>query len=141
MSYNQKMLAAISGIAVLVTLAVAFVMFDPPYSQNFKVEVAFVVLSQILAGVSLVAKFGKGDSIFPFSLGSLTINVIYMVFALFMALFSDCSTAVFVLWHCVGLAVCVVLGIVFRMGEHHIAEQSKDDPPAQEIKRADVTWR
>ena len=56
MSYNQKMLAVISVIAAGITIAISLVLFDPPYSTNFKVEVAFIVLSQILAGMTLVAK-------------------------------------------------------------------------------------
>ena len=74
------------------------------------------------------------------SLGT-PINAVYVAFALFMALFTECTTKVFVLWHAIGLGSTVVLSMVFRMGEHHIEEQAKDDPPAQEIKRAEVSWR
>ena len=141
MSYNQKMLAVISVIAAGITIAISLVLFDPPYSTNFKVEVAFIVLSQILSGMTLVAKFGKGDAVFPFSIGVFAINLAYVAFTLFMALFADCQTKTFVMWHGVGLAMSVVAGLFFRMGERHIEQQSKDDPPAQEIKRSDVTWR
>ena len=141
MSYNQKMLVAITLVATLITAAVAFVLFDPPYSVNFKVEVAFIIFSQVLAGLTLVAKFGKKDSVFPFSIGVLPINLVYVAFTLIMALFTDCQTRTFVMWHGVGFAMTVIAVISFRMGEHHVEEQSKDDPPAQKIERADVTWR
>ena len=141
MSYNQKMLVAITLVSTLITAAVAFVLFDPPYSTNFKVEVAFIIFAQVLAGMTLVAKFGKKDSVFPFSIGVLPINLAYVAFTLFMALFTDCKTPTFVMWHGVGFALTVIVGIVFKMGEHHIEEQSKDDPPPQKIERADVTWR
>ena len=141
MSYNQKMLIGITLIAALITAAVAFVLFDPPYSTNFKVEVAFIIFSQVLAGLTLVAKFGKKDSVFPFSIGVLPINLVYVAFTLIMALFTNCETRTFVMWHGVGFVVTVIAGIVFKMGEHHIEEQSKDDPPAQKIERSDVTWR
>ena len=87
------------------------------------------------------AKFGKKDSVFPFSIGVLPINLVYVAFTLIMALFTNCETRTFVMWHGVGFAVTVIAGIVFKMGEHHIEEQSKDDPPAQKIERSDVTWR
>ena len=58
-----------------------------------------------------------------------------------MSLFTGCETKTFVMWHGVGLAAAVVAGMAFHMGERHIEEQSKDDPPPQEIKRADTTWR
>ena len=141
MSFNQKMLAGISVIVLAITLAIVFVIFDPPYAMNFKVEVAFVILAEIIACATLIAKIGKGNAGFHFAVSSLSICAMYTVFTLCMGLFTDCSTKVFVLWHGVGLAISIVLGMVLRMGEHHIAEQSKSDPPAQEIKRADVTWR
>jgi len=141
MSYNQKMLVAITLVATLITAAVAFVLFDPPYSTNFKVEVAFIIFSQVLAGLTLVAKFGKKDSIFPLSIGVLPINLVYVAFTLIMALFTSCQTPTFVMWHGVGFAVTVIAVIAFKMGEHHAEVQSKDDPPAQKIERADVTWR
>ena len=141
MSYNQKMLVAITLVSTLITAAVAFVLFDPPYSTNFKVEVAFIIFSQVFAGLTLVAKFGKKDAIFPVSIGILPINLAYVAFTLIMALFTSCQTRTFVMWHGVGFAMTVIAVIAFRMGEHHAEEQSKNDPPAQKIERADVTWR
>lgn len=141
MSFNQKMLLAITVLAISITAALAFVLFEPPYSTNFLVEVGCIIFSQLLAGMALVEKFGKGNAVFPFSVGVLPLNIAYFIFTLVMAFFTGCQTATFVMWHAVGFALTVICFVVFRMGEHHVEEQSKDDPPAQKIERADVTWR
>ena len=78
---------------------------------------------------------------FPFSLGVMPVTLIYFLFVLFMALFTGCETKTFVMWHGVGFALTVICCMVFRMGERHVEEQSKDDPPAQKIERAETTWR
>lgn len=141
MSYNQKMLLGITLLAATVTLAVAFVLFDPPYTINFLIEVGFVTFSQIFAGMTLVSKFGKGDAVFPFSVGVLPLNLAYFLFTLVMAFFTSCQTKTFVMWHGVGFILTVCCCMVFRMGERHVEQQSKDDPPPQKIDRAEVTWR
>jgi hypothetical protein len=41
----------------------------------------------------------------------------------------------------VGFTLFVMAHLLFRMAEHHIEEQSKDDEPEQKIERAKVTWR
>lgn len=143
MSYNQKIFAVITLIAVGVTGAVSFILFDPPYSTNFKIEVAFIVLSQLLLGMMLIAKFGKGDSDISFSpvCFVVPVNLLYFVFTLAMAFFTDSSTKVFALWHGVGLAVTMILGLVFQMVAHNVEEQSKNELPPQKIEHAKVTWR
>lgn len=141
MSFNQKILAGICVLFVAVTLGITFVLYAPPYSLNFKIEVFFIVLSEIIAGWSLVAKFGKGDGVLSFALGSLPIDVVYVACALFMALFTGLSTKVFILLHCVALAVLASAKLVFCMGERHISTQADADPPKQKINQADVSWR
>lgn len=141
MSFNQKMLLGITLLATAVTAIVAFGLFDSPYSANFLIEVGFIIFSQVFAGMALVAKFGKGDAAFPFSIGILPVNLAYFLFTLIMALFTSCQTQTFVIWHGIGFILTVVCCMVFRMGEHHVEEQSKDDPPAQKIERSEVTWR
>ena len=135
MSFNQKMLLGITILATAITGAIAFVLFEPPYSRNFLIEVGAVIFAEVFAGMTLVAKFGKDKAVFPFSLGVMPVTLIYFLFVLFMALFTGCETKTFVMWHGVGFA------LVFRMGERHVEAQSKDDPPAQKIERAETTWR
>ena len=141
MSFNQKMLAGMVFIVAAVTAALAFVLFDSPYGINFIVEVAFIIFAEIFAGMTLVMKFGKGNAVFPFSVGVMPINLAYCAFTVVMALFTSCQTKTFVMWHGVGFALTVVFCMVFRMGERHVEEQSKDDPPPQKIERSNVTWR
>ena len=141
MSYSQLMIALITFIVMGITAAVSFVLFDPPYSVNFQIEVASIFLSQILLGLTFAAKFGKDNSSFPFSLGLLPVNVLYFAFTVIMALFADLQTKVFLLWHGVGLAVTTILCVAFQMCKHHVDEQSKEDPSSREIEPAKVTWR
>ena len=141
MSFNQKMLLGITILATAITGAIAFVLFEPPYSRNFLIEVGAVIFAEVFAGMTLVAKFGKDKAVFPFSLGVMPVTLIYFLFVLFMALFTGCETKTFVMWHGVGFALTIICCMVFRMGERHVEAQSKDDPPAQKIERAETTWR
>ena len=53
MSYSQLMIALITFIVMGITAAVSFVLFDPPYSVNFQIEVASIFLSQIFLGMTV----------------------------------------------------------------------------------------
>ncbi len=141
MSFNQKMLLGITFLATVVTAAIAFVLFDSPYSTNFLIEVGFIIFAEVYAGMTIVSKFGKSNAVFPFAVGVLPLNAAYFAFTLFMALFVNCQTKTFVMWHGVGFILTVICCMVFRMGERHVEEQSKDDPPPQKIERSEVTWR
>ena len=47
----------------------------------------------------------------------------------------------YMLFHVIGFCLFVMVHLFFRMVEHHIEEQSKNDEPTQKIERAKVTWR
>jgi len=69
------------------------------------------------------------------------LNAVYFLFALIATLFTHLEDKNFILVQTVGFSVFVVMHLLFRMMEHHIEEQAKEDVPEQKIERANVTWR
>ena len=141
MSFNQKMISLLTVFAFGITAVVAFVVFEPPYSWKFWMGFSALSFSEILFGAFWVQQIGKADSVLPMSIGVWGLNATYFVFALIATLLTGLGDKFYILLHVVGFAVFVMVHLFFRMVEHHIEEQSKNDEPEQKIERAKVTWR
>ncbi len=141
MSFNQKMVSLLTVFSVGITAAVSFVFFEPPYSWKFWTSFSALAFSEILFGAFWVQQIGKSDSVLPMSIGVWGLNAAYFLFALIATLLTGLDDKFFILLHVVGFALFVMTHLFFRMVEHHIEEQSRDDEPEQKIERAKVTWR
>ena len=141
MSFNQKMVSLLTVFSVGITAAVSFVFFEPPYSWKFWMGFSALSFSEIIFGAFWVQQIAKAESVLPMSIGVWGLNAAYFVFALIATLLTGLGDKFFVLLHVVGFALFVMAHLFFRMAEHHIEEQSRDDEPEQKIERAKVTWR
>lgn len=141
MSFNQKMILLLTVFLFGITAAVTFVVFEPPYSGNFFIAFGALALSEILFGAFWIQQIAKANSVLPMSLAVWGVNAGYFVFALIATLLTGLDEKFYFLFHAVGFALFVMAHIFFRMMEHHIEEQSKNDEPEQKIERAKVTWR
>ena len=141
MSFNQKMVSLLTVFAVGITATVAFVFFEPPYSWKFWIGFSALSFSEIIFGAFWVQQIAKEDSVLPMSIGVWGLNAAYFAFALIATLFTGVDDKFFILLHVVGFALFVMAHLFFRMAEHHIEEQSRNDEPEQKIERAKVTWR
>ena len=141
MPFNQKIISLLTVFAVGVTAAVSFVFFDPPYSWKFWTGFSALSFSEIIFGAFWVQQIAKADSVLPMSIGVWGLNAAYFAFALIATMLTGLDGKFFVLLHAVGFALFVMAHLFFRIAEHHIEEQSRDDEPEQKIERAKVTWR
>ena len=141
MSFNQKMISLLTVLALGITAAIAFVFFEPPYSSKFWIGFSTLVFSEFLFGAFWVQQIAKADSVLPMSIGVWGLNAAYFVFTLIATLCTGIDDKFFILLQVVGFAVFVMAHLFFRMVEHHVEEQSKNDEPEQKIERAKVTWR
>ena len=141
MPFNQKIISLLTVFAVGVTAAVSFVFFDPPYSWKFWTGFSALSFSEIIFGAFWVQQIAKADSVLPMSIGVWGLNAAYFAFALIATMLTGLDDKFFVLLHAVGFALFVMAHLFFRIAEHHIEEQSRDDEPEQKIERAKVTWR
>lgn len=141
MSFNQKCLAAITVLLLGITAAITFVCYEPPYSGNFWISYGVLSFSELIFGAFWIQQIGKRDSVMPISIGVWGLNAVYFLFALIATLFTHLEDKNFILVQTVGFSVFVVMHLLFRMMEHHIEEQAKEDMPEQKIERANVTWR
>ena len=141
MSFNQKMVSLLTVLAFGITVAVAFVVFEPPYSGKFWIGFSVLAFSEVLFGAFWVQQIAKADSVFPISIGVWGLNAAYFLFALIATMLTGIEDKFYILLHVVGFALFVMAHLLFRMDEHHIEELAKDDEPESEIERAKVTWR
>ena len=141
MSFNQKMISLLTVFALGITAAIAFVFFEPPYSGKFWIGFSALAFSELLFGAFWVQQIAKADTVLPMSIGVWGLNAAYFVFALIATMLTGPDDKFYILLHVVGFALFVMVHLLFRMAEHHIEEQSKDDEPEQKIERAKVTWR
>lgn len=141
MTYNQKIVSLMTVFLLGITVAAVSTCFDAPYSANFKISVGFILFAEFMLGGFWVQQIGKSDALLPLSLGNWGVNVVYLVWVLFLSLFTGCETKYFFLLQLVGLTGFVVAHLFFRIAEHHVEEMSKADEPEQKIERARVTWR
>lgn len=141
MTFNQKIVTAITVLAIGITAAITFVFFEPPYASNFWISYAVLTFSEALFGIFWIRQIAKEDSVLPLSIGVWGINALYFIFALIATLLTGMDEKYFILLQTGGFAVYVIVHLFFRMAEHHVEELSKDDIPEQKIERAKVTWR
>lgn len=141
MSFNQKMVSLLTVFAFGITTSVAFVFFEPPYEWKFWLGLSALGFSEILFGAFWVQQIAKADSVLPMSTGVWGLNAAYFLFALVATTLTGLGDKYYVLLHVVGFAVFTMAHLLFRMVEHHVEEQAKDDEPEQKIERAKVTWR
>ena len=141
MSFNQKMISLLTVFALGITAAIAFVFFEPPYSGKFWIGFSALAFSEFLFGAFWVQQIAKADTVLPMSIGVWGLNAAYFVFALIATMLTGLDDKFYILLHDVGFALFVMAHLLFRMAEHHIKEQSKDDEPVQKIERTKVTWR
>ena len=141
MSFNQKTVSVLTVFAVGITAAIALVLFEPPHEWKFWAALGALLFSEALFGAFWVQQIAKADSVLPMSIGVWAINAAYFVFTLLATLLTGMGDKYFILLHVVGFALFVMVHLFFRMVEHHIEEQSKDEEPEQKIERAKVTWR
>ncbi len=120
----------LGAIAVAVTLCVAFVADPAPHGPKFGTELAFLVLSEILATLSLGIVMEKDDTVLPLGAAFVPVSVGYVLFVLLMApvgAFAELSTSGYLCIHLVGLAVAVALAVFIDMGERHVRVQDVQD--------------
>ena len=141
MSYNQKMISVLTLLAVGITAAITFVLFEPPYSFNFWIGYSALTFSEIMFGAFWIQQIAKVDTVLPLSLGVWVINALYFVFALLATLFTGMRDSRYILLQVVGFVVFVMIHVLFRISEHHVEEMSIEDKPEETITRAEVTWR
>lgn len=141
MSFTQKIVSLLTVFAFGITVAIAFVIFEPPYEWKFWLGFSALGFSEILFGAFWVQQIAKSDSVLPMSIGVWGLNAVYVAFALVATMLTGLGDKFYVLLHVVGFAVFVMAHLFFRMVEHHIEEQSKYDEPEQKIEKAKVTWR
>lgn len=141
MSFNQRIILLLTVFAVGVTAAITFTMFEPPFSDNFMVSLVALAFSEVLFGAFWIQQIGKSDSVLPMSIGVWGINAGYFTFTLILTVLTGMEEKYYMLFHIVGFCLFVMVHLFFRMFEHHIEEQSKNDEPTQKIERAKVTWR
>ena len=141
MSFTQKIVSLLTVFAFGITVAIAFVIFEPPYEWKFWLGFSALGFSEILFGAFWVQQIAKSDSVLPMSIGVWGLNAVYFAFALVATMLTGLGDKFYVLLHVVGFAVFVMAHLFFRMVEHHIEEQSKYDEPEQKIEKAKVTWR
>lgn len=141
MSFTQKIVSLLTVFAFGITVAIAFVVFEPPYAWKFWLGFSALGFSEILFGAFWVQQIAKSDSVLPMSIGVWGLNAVYFAFALVATMLTGLGDKFYVLLHVVGFAVFVMAHLFFRMVEHHIEEQTKYDEPEQKIEKAKVTWR
>ena len=141
MTYNQKLVSLMTVFLLGITAATTFTCFEMPWTTNFTISLVFIFFAEFILGGFWVQQIGKRDAFLPLSLGNWGMNVVYLVWVLVLALFTDSETKYFLLWQIVGLTVFVVAHLFFKIAEHHVEEMSKDEEPEQKIERANVTWR
>lgn len=141
MSFTQKIVSLLTVFAFGITVAIAFVVFEPPYEWKFWLGFSALGFSEILFGAFWVQQIAKSDYVLPMSIGVWGLNAVYFAFALVATMLTGLDDKFYVLLHVVGFAVFVMAHLFFRMVEHHIEEQSKYDEPEQKIEKAKVTWR
>lgn len=141
MTYNQKLVSLMTVFLIGITAAITFTCFEMPFTTNFKIEIGFIFFAEFVLGGFWVQQIGKSDALLPLSLGNWWMNLVYFVWVLVLALFTNSETKYFFLWQIIGLTVFVVAHLFFRIVEHHVEEMTKDDEPEQKIERANVTWR
>jgi len=141
MSFTQKIVSLLTVFAFGITVAIAFVIFEPPYEWKFWLGFSALGFSEILFGAFWVQQIAKSDSVLPMSIGVWGLNAVYFAFALVATMLTGLGDKFYVLLHVVGFAVFVMAHLFFRMVEHHIEEQSQYDEPEQKIEKAKVTWR
>lgn len=141
MSFNQKSILFMTILVVCAVIAIAFILFDPPYSPNFWIGFSAIMVSLVLFGAFWIQQIAKADSVLPTAIGVWALNAVYCVFALATTVLTWMNVKYYALLHVVGFAVFVVAHLMFRMAEHHVEEMSKGDEPEQKIEKSKVTWR
>ena len=128
----------LGAIVVMVSLGVSFVIDPAPHGPKFATELAFLLLSEILATLAFGVVLEKDDATRPLGTAFVPISVGYVMFALMMAAvgaFADLSTAAFLSIHLVGLAVVVALAVFVDMGERQVRAQDNRDRTVLAPKR------
>lgn len=131
----------LGSLAVAVTLCVAFVADPAPHGPKFVIELAFLVLAELVATLALGVIPEKDDVVIPLRAALVPISAGYVVFVLLMAavgFFTGLSTAGFLSMHLVGLAILVALFILVDMSERHVRLQDNLDRAALTPKKAFV---
>lgn len=141
MSFNQKIILLLTVFMVGITAAITFVLFEPPFSDNFIVSFVALAFSEVLFGAFWIQQIGKSDAVLPISIGVWAINASYFAFTLILTMLTGIEERYYMLLQIVGFSLFVMAHLFFRLFEHHIEEQSKNDEPEQKIERAKVTWR
>lgn len=141
MSFNQKIIGLLTVFAVGITATITFVVFEPPYDWKFLTGFSVLSFSEVIFGAFWIQQIGKGDSLLPFSIGVWGLNTTYIVFALVATLLTGLDDKFFILMHVVGFSLFVMGHLFFRIAEHHLEEQSKEDEPERKIEKATITWR
>ncbi len=131
----------LGALAVAITLCVSFVADPAPHGPKFVIELAFLVLAEILGTLSLGVVLEKDDAVIPIGAALVPISVGYVVFVILMAavgVFTGVSTAGFLCMHLAGLAVLISLFVFIDMGERHVRLQDNLDRVALAPKKTFV---
>lgn len=126
-SFYQKIWSVIAAAVIGVTVAIAFVCIDEPYTKWFGIGLAAIVLAEVLAFGSWIRVLGAKDRNLPFNMGYVYPWWLYFLFALLMtaAAAGHMKISYFLLIHAIGLVAAGIFVLVMAMGEHNINEQDK----------------
>ena len=141
MTFNQKILALMTLIALGTTSAITFVMFEPPYVGNFWLGFGTLLFAEFLFGAFWIQQIAKADALLPVALSVWALNLAYLAFALGATCLTHLQTKHYLLLHVVAFAAFTMLHLLFRLTEHHAETMAKDDEPEKKIEKAKVSWR
>lgn len=125
MNYYQKIYGFITFAIVGMTLSIIGVCFNTPYSDIFITECIMIFFSELLIGTLFINQVRKSDSILPYSLASIWIGLLYLLFVFIMIIPAcfEIKLKYFILLHIIGGIFTGIVFAIFRLGEHNINEQ------------------
>lgn len=129
MNFYQKIVFLITLAIIGITLAIAFVCFDLPFSNIFITELTAILAGEIILGTIFIHLLKSSDRMLPYSMAVSAIGVLYLLFVLMMIYpaWHGMQLKYFILTHAIGLVIAGIAYGVFILGEHNIVEQEKVD--------------
>jgi len=137
--FYKRSIWAIVALAMALAAATLFVVREAPYSRNFWLELALLMVALAAAGWQGVCSVDHPGSSLPFPLASLRLTLRYAVFVLLMGvpvLFDlNIRFKYYALAHGFGLGLWLAALIALRMGTHAVDEQDASDRQRTKAQR------
>jgi len=126
-SFYQKIWSIIAVAVIGITIAIAFVSIDEPYTKWFWIGLAAIILAEILAFGSWIRVLGAKERNLPFNIGHIYPWWLYFLFSLLMIAAAGCQMtfSYFILLHIIGFIAAGIFALLLVMGEHNINTQDK----------------